>query len=142
VPGGWTGTPNTSGIVSLTAALNWLDGAGVDRIARWTVALAARLTDGLRGMPAYEVLGCQTSLAAGSAVQQRHGIVTFRHRDIGSNDMGFILAGEGLMVRADDHCQSERGEKTTSVRVSLHVYNTVDEIDRLLGVLTDLDTQG
>ena len=51
VHGGWTGTPNTSGIVSLTAALDWLDDAGVDRIARWTVALAARLTDGLRGLP-------------------------------------------------------------------------------------------
>jgi cysteine desulfurase / selenocysteine lyase len=139
-PGGWAGTPNTSGIVSLTAALDWLDDAGVDRIARWTVALGARLTDGLRRLDAYEVLGCQESLAADSSVQQRHGIVTFRHRHVGSNDLGFILAGEGLLVRADDHCQSEHGEKTTSVRVSLHAYNTVEEIDRLLDVLTGLDT--
>jgi cysteine desulfurase/selenocysteine lyase len=138
-PGGWAGTPNTSGIVSLAAAMDWLDDAGLDRIARWTVALGARLTDGLRRMDAYEVLGCQESLAAESPVQQRHGIVTFRHRRIGSNDLGFILAGEGLMVRADDHCQSAQGEATTSVRVSVHVYNTTDEIDRLLDVLADMD---
>ncbi|MBG0561535.1 aminotransferase class V-fold PLP-dependent enzyme [Actinoplanes aureus] len=138
-PGGWSGTPNTSGIVSLVAALDWLEAAGLERIARWTVALGARLTDGLRRLPAYQVLGCQRSLAAGSPVQQRHGIVTFRHRGIGSNDLGFILASEGFMVRADGHCQAEGGEETTSVRVSVHVYNTVDEIDRLLELLTSLN---
>ena len=138
VPGGWRGSPNTSGIISLDAALDWLEEAGVDRIARWTVALGARLTDGLRTMPGYEVLGCQESLAADSPVQQRHGIVSFRHRDIGSNDLGFILAGEGLLVRADGHCQGKQGEKTASVRVSLHVYNSADEVDRLLSVLAGL----
>ncbi|GID29795.1 aminotransferase class V-fold PLP-dependent enzyme [Paractinoplanes brasiliensis] len=140
-PGGWAGTPNTSGIVSLAAALDWLDAAGTTRIARWTVALGARLTDGLRRLPSYEVLGCQDSLPAASAVQQRHGIITFRHHRIGSNDLGFVLADAGFLVRADDHCQGERGERTTSVRVSLHVYNTAEEIDRLLSLLAELDTQ-
>ncbi|MEU4421751.1 aminotransferase class V-fold PLP-dependent enzyme [Actinoplanes sp. NPDC024001] len=140
-PAGWSGTPNTAGIVSLTAALDWLERAGVDRIERWTVALGARLTDGLRRLPAYEVLGCQRSLAADSVVQQRHGIVTFRHRRIGSNDLGFILAAEGFMVRADGHCQAEQGEETASVRVSVHVYNTVEEIDRLLELLERLDAE-
>jgi cysteine desulfurase/selenocysteine lyase len=138
-PGGWAGTPNTSGVVSLVAALDWLEEAGLDRVARWTVALGARLADGLRRLDSYEVLGCQESLAADSAVPHRHGIVTFRHRLIGSNDLGFILDSEGFMVRADDHCQSERGEPTASVRVSLHVYNTAEEVDRLLAVLADLD---
>jgi cysteine desulfurase/selenocysteine lyase len=119
--------------------MDWLDDAGVDRIARWTTALGARLTDGLERMASYEILGCQHSLAAGSAVQRRHGIVTFRHKAIGSNDLGFILAGDGLLVRADEHCQAEQGEKTASVRVSLHVYNTVDEVDRLLAALAALD---
>ncbi|WP_328475476.1 aminotransferase class V-fold PLP-dependent enzyme [Actinoplanes sp. NBC_00393] len=137
-PGGWSGTPNTSGIVSLVAALDWLEEAGLDRIERWTVGLGARLTDGLRRLPAYEILGCQRSLAADSPVQQRHGIVTFRHRGIGSNDLGFILAAEGFMVRADGHCQAAGGENTTSVRVSTHVYNTMDEIDRLMDLLAGL----
>jgi cysteine desulfurase/selenocysteine lyase len=137
-PGGWAGTPNTSGIVSLAAALDWLEKADLDRIERWTVALGARLTDGLRRLPSYEILGCQRSLAADSPVQQRHGIVTFRHDRIGSNDLGFILAAEGFMVRADGHCQAEAGEKTTSVRVSVHAYNTAEEIDRLLELLTRL----
>ncbi|MEU1850826.1 aminotransferase class V-fold PLP-dependent enzyme [Streptomyces sp. NPDC019990] len=138
VPGGWAGTPNTVGVASLEAALDWLDAAGVERVERWTVALAARLTDGLRRLDAFEVLGCPLSLAADSAVQRRQGIVTLRHRAIDSGDLGFILFSHGFMVRSDHHCQGDAGEKTGSVRVSLHVYNTVQEIDRLLSVLASL----
>ncbi|MGI5347154.1 aminotransferase class V-fold PLP-dependent enzyme [Streptomyces sp. CA-250714] len=137
-PGGWSGTPNTAGIASLAAALDWLESAGTDRIERWTVALAARLTEGLRHLDAYEILGCHLSLAVDSPVQQRQGIVTFRHRDIPSGDLGFILFSDGFMVRSDNHCQGSAGESTGSVRVSVHVYNTPEEIDRLLSVLATL----
>ncbi|MEU9993347.1 cysteine desulfurase [Streptomyces sp. NPDC048045] len=137
-PGGWPGTPNTVGIGSLAAALDWLETAGTERIEQWTVALAARLTDGLRRLDAYEVLGCRTSLAADSPVQRRRGIVTFRHRGIDSGDLGFILFSHGFMVRSDSHCQGSAGEKSGSVRVSLHVYNSFEEIERLLSVLTTL----
>ncbi|GCB44018.1 aminotransferase class V-fold PLP-dependent enzyme [Streptomyces sp. NL15-2K] len=138
-PGGWDGTPNTVGIAALEAALDWLEAAGTDRIARWTTALTARLTEGLRRLDPYEVLGCQASLAADSAVQRRHGIVTFRHRDIPSDDLGFILYDQGFMVRADSLCQAGADRRDGSVRVSLHVYNTVREVDRLLTVLATLE---
>lgn len=138
-PGGWSGTPNTAGVAALAAALDWLREAGTDRIARWTTALALRLTDGLRRLPAYQVLGCRSSLAADSLVQHRAGIVTFRHHTIGAADLGFILFSHGFMVRTDGHCQGAAGEKTSSVRVSAHVYNTPEEIDRLLAVLATLE---
>lgn len=137
-PGGWPGTPNTAGIASLAAALDWLDAAGTDRIERWTVALASRLTDGLRRLPAYEILGCRSSLAAGTEVQRRRSIVTLRHREISSHDLGFILFSHGFMVRSDGHCQAGVGEKDGSVRVSLHVYNTPEEIQGLLTTLAGL----
>lgn len=137
-PGGWSGTPNTVGIVSLTAALDWLDAAGTDRIERWTVALTSLLTDGLARMDAYEVLGCRSSLAADSEVQRRRSLVTFRHREIGSRDLGFILFSHGFMVRTDGHCQAGRGAEDGSVRVSLHVHNTPREIEELLSVLATL----
>ncbi len=137
-PGGWSGTPNTAGVASLEAALDWLETAGPDRIGRWTSALATRLTDGLRRLEAYEVLGCRTNLAAGSPTQPRAGLVTFRHRHVSSSDLGFILFSHGFMVRCDQHCQGSAGEKTGSVRVSTHVYNAPEEIDRLVEVLTGL----
>ncbi|MEE1754618.1 aminotransferase class V-fold PLP-dependent enzyme [Streptomyces sp. SP18CS02] len=137
-PGGWQGTPNTAGVAGLAAALDWLDAAGTDRIERWTVALTSRLTDGLRRMPAYEILGCQASLAAASEVQRRRSLVTFRHRGISAHDLGFILFSRGFMVRSDGHCQAGEGEKEDSVRVSLHVYNSPEEIEGLLTVLAGL----
>ncbi|WP_241518581.1 aminotransferase class V-fold PLP-dependent enzyme [Streptomyces sp. CB03238] len=138
-PGGWQGTPNTVGIASLVAALDWLDAAGTDRMERWTVALTSLLTDGLSRMAdTYEVLGCRTSLAADSDVQRRRSLVTFRHRAIDAHDLGFILFSHGFMVRSDGHCQAGRGERDGSVRVSLHVHNTPEEIERLLTALANL----
>ncbi|MFD9520116.1 aminotransferase class V-fold PLP-dependent enzyme [Streptomyces sp. NPDC059979] len=137
-PGGWPGTPNTVGVASLAAALDWLEAAGTDRIERWTVALTARLTDGLSRMGAYEVLGCQASLAAGSRVQRRRSLATFRHREVNAQDLGFILYSHGFMVRSDGHCQADAGEKEGSVRVSLHVHNTPEEVEELLATLASL----
>ncbi|MGA5554098.1 aminotransferase class V-fold PLP-dependent enzyme [Streptomyces lavendulocolor] len=138
-PGGWRGTPNTVGIASLVAALDWLEAAGTDRIERWTVALTGLLTDGLSRMAdAYEVLGCRTSLAADSPVQRRRSLVTFRHRAIDAHDLGFVLFDHGFMVRSDGHCQAGRDRRDDSVRVSLHVHNTPEEMERLLAVLASL----
>ncbi|MFC4034710.1 aminotransferase class V-fold PLP-dependent enzyme [Streptomyces polygonati] len=137
-PQGWSGTPNTAGAVSLLAALDWLHDAGIDRIERWTTALALRLTDALSRLDAFHVLGCQLSLDTASATQRRQSIVTFRHRSLTSSDLGFVLFSHGFMVRSDNHCQGSAGEKTGSVRVSTHVYNTPEEIDRLVGVLASL----
>jgi cysteine desulfurase/selenocysteine lyase len=137
-PGGWQGTPNTAGIASLEAALDTLDAAGVDRIARWTTALTARLTDGLARLTPYEILGCQASLAAGADIQRRYGLVAFRHAAIPSDDLGFILYSHGFMVRADSLCQAGADEKAGVVRVSVHGYTSVEEVDRLLSVLESL----
>ncbi|MGA5164852.1 MULTISPECIES: aminotransferase class V-fold PLP-dependent enzyme [Streptomyces] len=138
-PGGWRGTPNTVGIASLVAALDWLEAAGTDRIERWTVALTGLLTDGLSRMAdSYEVLGCRTSLTADSPVQRRRSLVTFRHRAIDAHDLGFVLFDHGFMVRSDGHCQAGRDRRDDSVRVSLHVHNTPEEMERLLAVLASL----
>ena len=141
-PRGWAGTPNTAGVVSLVAALDWLDRAGLGEIREWTTALCVRLTDGLSGLGGVRVLGCQDSLTAGSTVQRREGIVTFRHDRVRSDDLGFVLADEGIMVRADSHCQAGRGSDDRAVRASVHVYNTPEEIDRLLAVVARCERMG
>lgn len=132
---GWAGTPNTAGIVGLAAAFDWLDAAGLTEIGAWTSALSARLTGGLTELDGVRVLGCQAGLAADSPVQRRESIVTFRHARVRADDLGFVLASEGIMVRADSQCQAGRTSEDQAVRVSVHVYNTPQEIDRVLEVV-------
>ncbi|MBF6212818.1 aminotransferase class V-fold PLP-dependent enzyme [Nocardia puris] len=132
---GWEGTPNTAGIISVAAAFDWLEGAGLERVREWNAALCVRLTDGLSRLAGVRVLGCQHSLTADSAAQRRESIVTFQHARVRSDDLGFVLADEGIMVRADNHCQAGRAAGDAAVRVSVHVYNTPEEIDRLLAVV-------
>jgi len=140
-PAGWQGTPNTAGVISLAAALEWLSATDPRLVARWTTALTARLTDWLDRSDGFRVLGCGRSLSAFSTVQRRTGLVTFRHDRIGSADLGFVLAEHGLMVRADQHCQGPAGEAEPSIRVSVHAYTAPEEIDRLIAVLQDLDSR-
>jgi cysteine desulfurase / selenocysteine lyase len=139
--GGWAGSPNTVGAVGLIAALDWIEQTGTERIDAWTTALAACLTDALDGLDSFHVLGCQDSLALDSTTQRRHGIVSFRHSTVPANDLGFVLASQGLMVRADAHCQSGASADDVSVRVSVHVYNTPEEIERLIVALQALEGQ-
>lgn len=137
---GWAGSPNTAGVVSLSAALEWLTHAGLDRIDRWTTGLGAIVTHGLSELPSVEILGCQSSLHLDSEVQRRQGIVTFRHRAIPAGDLGFHLESHGLLVRADHHCQAGE-DRAASVRVSTHAYTAVDEVLRLLDVLHQLEQE-
>ncbi|GAB2630964.1 aminotransferase class V-fold PLP-dependent enzyme [Nocardia goodfellowii] len=132
---GWAGTPNTAGIISVAAAFDWLDKTGLSEIQAWNTALCARLTDELSRLRGIQVLGCQNSLTASSPVQRRESIVTFRHERVRSDDLGFVLADAGIMVRADSHCQAGRDARDLAVRVSVQAYNTPEEIDRLLEVV-------
>lgn len=132
---GWPGTPNTVGAISLTAAVEWLAEVDVATIQRWCTGLCALLTDGLARIPEVTVLGCQDSLLAGSAVQRRESLVTFRHRRVRSDDLGFVLAAAGLLTRYDAHCQAGRDSQDHAIRVSVHAYTSPDEIRRLLDIV-------
>ena len=132
---GWPGTPNTVGAISLTAAAQWLADTGVTSIQRWCTALCALLTDGLARLPEVTVLGCQDSLAASSTVQRRESLVTFRHRRVRSDDLGFALTAAGLLTRYDTHCQAGRDSQDHAVRVSVHAYTSPEEIHRLLDIV-------
>ncbi|MEO3867408.1 aminotransferase class V-fold PLP-dependent enzyme [Nonomuraea sp. B12E4] len=124
VAGGWRGTPNTTGIVSLEAALNWLSAAGLPNVHTWTVTLAARLANRLGGLEDIELLGCRQC--------PRENIVTFRHRRVNAGELGSILAANGIMVRADEQLHPSPGG---AVRVSLHIYNTPEEVEHVVSVL-------
>lgn len=67
-----------------------------------------------------------------------YGIVSFSVDGYGSVDVAMILNDSGINARAADHCLSEDFVDRDVVRVSLYTYNTFEEIDQLIKVLSEL----
>ncbi|WP_084510903.1 aminotransferase class V-fold PLP-dependent enzyme [Nocardia lijiangensis] len=131
------GTPNIPGILALGSALDVLESLGIEAIAAHNRALTLRLVDGLRAVPGLEFLPgpAYARCAVG------YGIVSFRIAGITAADMGFVLGELGFLVRTGLHCTPADGpgaDDLDSVRVSMHVYNTLDEIDRFTACVTTI----
>ncbi|MGH7869271.1 MAG: aminotransferase class V-fold PLP-dependent enzyme, partial [Candidatus Dormibacteraceae bacterium] len=135
--GGLEGTPNILGALSLSAAIDWLRAADVGRIAEFVESLTTHLAHRLIAIPDIELAGRPGADPPGE-YPPRSSLVSFRHRCIPAMDLGFILENAGVSVRADSLCQSGRPSSDGLVRASLHVYNTVEEVDHLADLVEKL----
>ncbi len=124
-------TLNIQGIVALGAAVKFLHSIGVERIAARLSELTVRLLDGLRTIDAIEFLPGPAYWACRCG----HGILSFTVPGVSSGDLGFVLDAEGICVRTGGHCAYRREGIGDSVRVSLHFYNTEEEIDLFIATL-------
>lgn len=122
------GTHNIPGILALGAALDVLEDLGLDAITDHNRALTQRLITGLRAVPGVEFLPGP----AYAPCETGYGIVSFTLDGITATDLGFVLSELGFLVRTGAHCvpADDVPMDEDSVRVSTHVYNTFDEIDR------------
>ena len=62
-----------------------------------------------------------------------YGIITFKLEGIASSELGEILSDYGIYVRTGDFCKSNKSDD--SIRVSLHVYNNKEDIDKLIKII-------
>ncbi|MEV6280039.1 aminotransferase class V-fold PLP-dependent enzyme [Nocardia sp. NPDC051832] len=120
------GTQNIPGILALGSALEVLESFDMAVVAAHNRELTLRLIDGLRRVPGCEFLPgpAYAPCAVG------YGIVSFTLPGITATDLGFVLSELGFLVRTGLHCTTAEGADADSVRVSTHIYNTFDEIDR------------
>ncbi|VVB62991.1 Cysteine desulfurase [uncultured archaeon] len=130
------GTPHISGGIGLGRAADYLVEAGMDEVEAHEGKLAGRLLDGLRDIGGVDVYGS-------SNTNDRSGIVSFTVRGLAPHDVALMLDhASNIMVRSGHHCciplMRHLGLKEGTVRVSLYLYNTKDEIDRLLGTAEDI----
>jgi cysteine desulfurase/selenocysteine lyase len=120
------GTPNIAGVVGLGAALDWVSGIGLDRIAAHEHALLQYGTERLREIPGLRIVGTARDKAA---------VLSFVMEGVHPHDMGTVLDYEGVAVRTGHHCAQpvmERFGVPATTRASLAVYNTKEEIDVLV----------
>ena len=124
------GTPNIAGAIGLGAAIDYLNKIGMDNIFDYEKKLKAYLIDKLIKLPYIDIINLESD----------SGIVSFNIDGIFSQDVAFYLNKYNICVRAGNHCakilQDETGVKN-SLRVSLYFYNTYEEIDKLVNLLSD-----
>ncbi|MFN6553698.1 cysteine desulfurase [Mycolicibacterium septicum] len=122
------GTPMTSQVVGLAAAARYLSDIGMDAVEAHEAELVAAALTGLAGLPQVRVIGPTTTEHRGSPV-------SFVVDGIHAHDVGQVLDDEGVAVRVGHHCawplHRHFGIAATA-RASFAVYNSLDEVDRLV----------
>jgi cysteine desulfurase / selenocysteine lyase len=133
------GTPMTSQVVGLAAAARYLDAIGMDKIEAHERDLVTAAVDGLSSIAGVRIIG-PTSL------DDRGSPVSFVVDGIHAHDVGQVLDDDGVAVRVGHHCAiplHRRFGVAATTRASFALYNTVDEVDRLVaGVRRAVDFFG
>ena len=127
------GTPPIAEAVGLAAAIDWVDELGLDSIHGHESELTAYALERLAEVPDLRVFGPPTG-------EDRTGIVSFELAGVHAHDVSEILDRHAVAVRAGHHCAQvlmERLGVAATTRASFAVYNTRDEVDRLIEGLLD-----
>ena len=120
------GTPNIAGAVGLEAALNYVTGLGIERIARYEEELLQYATAALAANPEVRIIG---------TAPEKVSVISFVVDDIHAHDVGTILDQVGVAVRTGNHCAQpavERFGVSATARASLALYNTKADVDALV----------
>lgn len=119
------GSLDGAGAAGLASATAFLDTIGLDRVGGHLATLAARFADGASRIGGVTLLGPPVD-----ASRPHSGIAAFAVDGQAGADVAFALERRGVYVRAGDHCLD--GPREDAVRVSFHLYNDENDVDRLL----------
>ena len=120
------GTPDIAAVVGLGAAINYLQAIGMEKIAAHERELLRYATEQLNAIAGLRIQG---------TAKQKAGVISFIIDNLHPHDIATILDHEGIAVRAGHHCAMplmERLNVPATVRASFGLYNTMEEIDKLV----------
>jgi cysteine desulfurase/selenocysteine lyase len=130
------GTPPIAQAVGLGAAIDYLDAVGMEAVAGHEREITGYALERLSEVPDLTVYGPPDA-------SHRGGAVSFTLADIHAHDIATILDEQGIAVRAGHHCAKplmrHLGVPATA-RASFYLYNTPEEVDRLVSGLMDART--
>jgi cysteine desulfurase / selenocysteine lyase len=128
------GTPAIGEAIGFGAAVRWLDELGLPAVHAAEAELTSYALDRIADVPGLTVFGPP-------AGEDRGGIVSFAMDGVHAHDISEILDRHGIAVRAGHHCAQvlmQRLGVPATTRASFAVYNTRDEVDRLIDGLLDV----
>ena len=120
------GTPNIAGGIAFGAALDYMNGIGMDAIASYEAELLAYATAELNKIEGIKIFG---------EAEEKTAVISFNVGVQHPYDLGSILDQMGIAVRTGHHCAQpimDFFEIPGTVRASFSFYNTFEEIDRLI----------
>jgi len=122
------GTPNVADAVGLGAAIDYLESLGMENVRSHEIELTSYALERLASVDGLCIYGPKE-------VVKRGGVVAFTLNGAHPHDIASILDGEGVAVRSGHHCTMPVHLKLgipASTRASFYLYNTKEEIDRLV----------
>ena len=128
------GTPPIAEAIGLGAAIDWIEELGLPAMHAAEVELTTYALERVSEVPGLTVFGPP-------AGDERGGIVSFDMEGVHAHDISEILDRHGVAVRAGHHCAQvlmQRLGVPATTRASFAVYNTRDEVDRLIDALLDV----
>ncbi|MFO0447568.1 MAG: aminotransferase class V-fold PLP-dependent enzyme, partial [Pseudomonadota bacterium] len=123
------GTPNRTGAIGLAAAMDYVDGIGLERIGAWEHELLEYATAKLQAVPGLTIVG---------QARDKASLVSFVMDGVHPHDLGTILDQDGIAIRTGHHCAMPVMtffDVPATARASFAFYNTKAEIDRLVAAL-------
>ncbi|WP_044173968.1 cysteine desulfurase [Flectobacillus major] len=123
------GTPNIADVVALKTALEYLNTIGRENIAAYEDMLLQYATEQLSAIDGLRIIG---------QAKNKVSVVSFVIDGIHHQDIGVLLDNQGIAVRTGHHCTQplmQRFNLLGTSRASFAIYNTTEEIDRLVAGL-------
>lgn len=120
------GTPNISGAIGLGAAIDFVESIGLDRIAAYEHELLTYATQKLHAIEGLRIIGTAAN---------KGGVISFIVDGTHPHDMATLMDQDGIALRASHHCAMpvmQHFNVPSTLRASFGVYNTFEDIDRLV----------
>jgi cysteine desulfurase / selenocysteine lyase len=125
------GTPNIADAIAFSPALDYLRDLGMDAIRNHEIDLTAYAIDELNKIGSIKIFGPEN-------LDDRGGVISFIDENIHPHDLATILDTHGVAIRAGHHCAQplmRRLGVVATARASFYIYNTRDDVDRLIEAL-------
>ena len=120
------GTPHIAGVIGLGAAIDYVNGIGMERAAAYEHELLEYGTEQLQAIEGLRLLG---------TARQKAAVLSFLLDGIHPHDIGTVLDTQGIAIRTGHHCAQplmQRFQIPATARASFAFYNTKAEIDALV----------
>jgi len=124
------GTPNIEAGICLAAAIDYINELGIDNIKAYEDELLEYATTKIKEIPGVKIIG---------EAAKKSSVLSFVVDGVHPYDIGVILDKLGIAVRTGHHCAQPVMDQFCipgTVRASLAVYNTKEDIDTFIAGLT------